>query len=192
MKTTVGGGDELVVVSAVVAPAAMTTTQLGMVLISREKPETESSEWRNKRRWRWSSRLTRSPDGPRKTSLSKPWLRQEEKMVAKDLLKEAIHKLLTRSGQGLRLWDMTDLVKLGEIIVKANQETIWMTLVEAWALKIKMKTQTKWLSSQASKKWKKIPFKLLKKNLENKINSEEEMRNSKKASALWIQTLKLP
>lgn len=47
---------------------------------------------------------------------------------------------------------MTDLVNLGKMIVKVNQETIWMTLMETWTLKIKMKTQMKWLSSQVSKK----------------------------------------
>jgi hypothetical protein len=76
-------------------------------------------------------------------------LRLEEKMVVKDLLKETIHKLLTLKSQGLRLLDMTDLVNLK---VKVNQETIWMTLMEKWTLKIKMKTQMKWLSSQVSKK----------------------------------------
>lgn len=73
-------------------------------------------------------------------------------MVVKDLLKETIHKLLTLKSQGLRLRDMTDLVNLGKMIVKVNQETIWMTLMETWTLKIKMKTQMKWLSSQVSKK----------------------------------------
>ncbi len=45
-------------------------------------------------------------------------------MVVKDLLKETIHKLLTLKSQGLRLRDMMDLVNLGKMIVKVNQETI--------------------------------------------------------------------
>jgi hypothetical protein len=78
-------------------------------------------------------------------------LRLEERMLV-NLLKETIHKLLTLKSQGLRLRDMMDLVNLGKMIVKVNQEMIWMTLMETWTLKIKMKTQMKWLSSQVSKK----------------------------------------